>query len=210
MLKPSASIISHFANIPDPRLNRRKRHQQGDIFFIALCGVICGAGDWVAIETFGKVRQACLTEVLGLKHVPSNDTFGDVFGMIDTQLFSECFSRWVADLVALSGGEIIAIDCKCLRRSVDKANGKAAIHMVSAWACKNQLVLAPQMPDDKSNEITAIPKLLTQLYIIGAVVTLDTMGCQTKVAQQIIAQGGLHAESQGQSGPFTPRCEAVF
>lgn len=96
----------------------------------------------------------------------------------------------MADLVALSGGEIIAIDGKCLQRSVDKANGKAAIHMVSAWACKNQLVLAQQKVDDKSNEITAIPKLLTQLNITGAVVTLDTMGCQTKVAQQIIAQGG--------------------
>lgn len=191
MLKPSASIISHFANIPDPRLNRRKRHQLGDIFFIALCGVICGADDWVAIETFGKLKQAWFTDVLGLKHgIPSHDTFGDVFGMIDTQLFSECFSRWVADLVALSGGEIIAIDGKCLRRSVDKANGKAAIHMVSAWACKNQLVLAQQKVDDKSNEITAIPKLLTQLNITGAVVTLDAMGCQTKVAQQIIAQGG--------------------
>lgn len=191
MLTPNASIISHFASIPDPRLNRRKRHQLGDIFFIALCGVMCGADDWVAIEAFGKIKLAWFTEVLGLKHgIPSHDTFGDVFGMIDTQLFSECFSRWVADLVVLSGGEIIAIDGKCLRRSVDKANGKAAIHMVSAWACKNQLVLAQQKVDDKSNEITAIPNLLMQLNIQGAVVTLDAMGCQTKVAQQIIEKGG--------------------
>lgn len=187
---PSASISQHFSGIPDPRINRRKRHLLGDIFFITLCAVICGADDWVSIALFGNSKKAWFTEVLGLKHgIPSHDTFGNVFAVIDTEQFSACFSRWVADLADLSGGEIIAIDGKCLRRSVDMASNKAAIHMVSAWATNSGLVLAQQKVDDKSNEITAIPKLLMQLNIAGAVVTLDAMGCQTKIARQIIDQG---------------------
>lgn len=187
---PTASIIRHFADIPDPRIDRRKRHKLSDIFFITLCAVICGADDWVAIETFGKAKEAWFTEVLGLANgIPSHDTFGNVFTVIDTQKFSECFSRWASDLAELSGGEVIAIDGKCLRRSLDTASDKAAIYMVSAWATHNQLVLGQQKVDDKSNEITAIPKLLLQLDITGAVVTLDAMGCQTKVAKQIVAQG---------------------
>lgn len=190
MPAPTASITKHFSSIPDPRINRRKRHPLKDIFFITLCAVICGADSWVAIEIFGKAKRAWFTDVLGLKYgIPSHDTFGNVFAVIDTQRFSECFSRWVADLTELSAGEIIAIDGKCLRRSVDGASKKATIHMVSAWATQGQLVLAQQKVDDKSNEITAIPKLLLQLNIIGAVVTLDAMGCQAKVAKQIIDQG---------------------
>ena len=123
------------------------------------------------------------------KHgIPSHDTFGRVFSLIDTHLFSECFSRWVSDLAQLSEGEVIAIDGKCLRGSIDRASNKAAIYMVSAWAQKNQLILGQQKVDDKSNEITAIPKLLLQLDIAGAVVTIDAMGCQTKIAKQIIEQ----------------------
>jgi predicted transposase YbfD/YdcC len=187
---PTASIIEHFSSIPDPRINRRKLHKLGDIFFITLCAVICGADDWVSIEMFGKAKEAWFTEVLGLEHgIPSHDTFGNVFAVINTQEFNSCFSRWANDLADLSGGEIIAIDGKCLRRSLDTASQKAAIYMVSAWATQNQLVLGQQKVDDKSNEITAIPKLLMQLNITGAVVTMDAMGCQTKVAEQIIAQG---------------------
>ncbi|EIJ34158.1 ISAs1 family transposase [Thiothrix nivea] len=188
-LHPTAAIVDHFASIPDPRLNRRKRHKLSDIFFITLCAVICGADDWASIELFGKSKRKWFTEVLGLQHgIPSHDTFGRVFGLIDTQQFSECFSRWVADLSDLSDGEIIAIDGKCLRRSLDSASDKAAIYMVSAWATRNQLVLGQQRVDDKSNEITAIPKLLMQLNMTGAVVTLDAMGCQTAIARQIIDQ----------------------
>jgi len=124
---------------------------------------------------------------LALEHgIPSHDTFARVFSLIDTQKFSECFSRWVADLSNFSDAEVIAIDGKCLRRSLDSAAKKSAIYMVSAWATQNQLVLGQQRVDDKSNEITAIPKLLTQLDITGSVVTLDAMGCQTAIAQQII------------------------
>jgi predicted transposase YbfD/YdcC len=191
-MKPhtTASIIKHFSTIPDPRVNRKKLHKLDDIFFITLCAVICGANDWVSIEMFGKAKESWFTDVLGLEHgIPSHDTFGNVFAVIDTEQFSGCFSRWAVDLAELSGGEIIAIDGKCLRRSMDTASKKAAIYMVSAWATQNQLVLGQQKVDDKSNEITAIPKLLMQLDITGAVVTMDVMGCQTKVAQQIIAQG---------------------
>lgn len=189
-LRSTASIADHFASIPDPRMDRRKRHKLSDIFFITLCAVICGADDWASIEQFGKAKEKWFTAVLDLKHgIPSHDTFGRVFALIDTQRFSECFSRWVADLTDLSGGEIIAIDGKCLRRSLDSASDKAAIYMVSAWASQNQLVLGQQRVDDKSNEITAIPKLLMQLNITGAVVTIDAMGCQTAIAQQIVDQG---------------------
>lgn len=170
-------------------MDRRKRHKLSDIFFITLCAAICGADDWASIEQFGKAKEKWFTAVLGLKHgIPSHDTFGRVFALIDTQRFSECFSRWVADLSDLSEGEVIAIDGKCLRRSLDSASDKAAIYMVSAWATQNQWVLGQQRVDDKSNEIMAIPKLLMRLNIAGAVVTLDAMGCQTAVAQQIVDQ----------------------
>ena len=188
-LASTGSILQHFAAIPDPRLNRRKLHKLSDIFFITLCAVICGADDWVAIELFGKSKVKWFTEVLGLENgIPSHDTFGNVFAAIDTEQFSQCFSRWAADLAELSAGEVVAIDGKCLRRSLDSVSDKAAIYMVSAWATENQLVLGQQKVDDKSNEMTAIPKLLMQLDIAGAVVTIDAMGCQTQIAEKIIEQ----------------------
>ena len=129
--------------------------------------------------------------MLGLEHgIPSHDTFGAVYAAIDTDHFSVCFSRWVADLANITEGEVIAIDGKCLRRSLDKASKKAAIYMVSAWAQQNNLVLGQVKVDDKSNEITAIPKLLSRLDIAGAVITIDAMGCQKKIAEQIKQQGG--------------------
>jgi len=115
-----------------PRVNRQKKDQLQDIFFITLCAVICGADNWVAIEEFGEAKEDWFTELLDLKHgISSHDTLGDVFAVIDTEEFSECFSKWVADLATLTEGEVIAIDGKCLRRSIDKASNKAAIYMVS-------------------------------------------------------------------------------
>jgi predicted transposase YbfD/YdcC len=189
--KPTASIIHHFSSLKDPRVNRQKKHQLQDIFFISLCAMICGADNWVAIEEFGLAKEAWFTELLGLAHgIPSHDTFGEVYAAIDTDQFSDCFSRWVADLASLTEGEVIAIDGKCLRRSVDKASKKAAIHMVSAWVQQNNLVLGQVKVDDKANEITAIPPLLSRLDIAGAGVTIDAMGCQKKIAEQIKRQGG--------------------
>lgn len=187
----SASIFQHFASVNDPRINRQKKHQLQDIFFITLCAVISGADNWVMIEEFGQAKEDWLTEQLGLTHgIPSHDTFGYVFAAIDTEQFSACFTRWVADLANLTDGEVIAIDGKTVRRSLDKASGNAAIHMVSAWAQQNSLVLGQEKVTDKSNEITAIPRLLKKLDLTGAVVTIDAMGCQTAIAQQIIEQKG--------------------
>ena len=187
---PTTSIITHFSSLEDPRMDRRKRHQLKDIIFITLCATICGADSWVAIETFGKAKEAWFTKVLSLKNgIPSHDTFGYVFALLDTEEFSRCFSRWVADLSKLCDGEVISIDGKCLRRSIDMASNRAAIYMVSAWASQNHLVLGQQRVDEKSNEITAIPKLLQQLDIAGSVVTMDAMGCQVKVAADIIDRG---------------------
>jgi len=184
---PVTSIITHFSSIADPRVERRKRHELKDIFFITLCASICGADSWVAIETFGKAKEEWFTKLLSLQNgIPSHDTFGNVFALIDTDEFCQCFSRWVDDLRQISELDIISIDGKCLRRSLDKSSNKAAIFMVSAWSSSNQLVLGQQRIDDKSNEITAIPKLLLQLDIAGSVITLDAMGCQTKVAENII------------------------
>lgn len=188
---PTASIMHHFSTIVDPRINRRKRHQLSDIFFITLCATICGADNWVAIERFGKAKEAWFTEQLNLEHgIPSHDTLGDVFAAIDTEAFSECFSNWVTDLATFVEEDIIAIDGKCLRRSIDKASNKAAIYMVSAWSRQNSLVLGQVKVDDKSNEITAIPKLLSRLDIAGSVITIDAMGCQKKIAEQIVQQDG--------------------
>lgn len=180
----SASIFQHVASVEDPRINRQKKHPLQDIFFITLCAVISGADNWVMIEAFGKSKEAWFMEQLDLKHgIPSHDTFGDVFAAIDTEAFSACFSRWVADLANLTLGEVVAIDGKTVRRSLDKASGKSAIHRVSAWAQQNSWVLGQVKVDDKSNEITAIPKLLKQLDLTGTVVTIDAMGCQTAIAE---------------------------
>ena len=210
--KPTPSIIHHFSSIKDPRVNRQKKHQLQDIFFISLCAMICGADNWVAIEEFGLAKEEWFTELLGLQHgIPSHDTFGEVYAAIDTDQFSDCFSRWVADLARLTEGEVIAIDGKCLRRSVDKASKKAAIYMVSAWAQQNNLVLGQVKVDDKSNEITALPKLLSRLDIAGAVVTIDAMGCQRKLAEQIKRQGGDYVLSlKGNQGSLHDDVKTFF
>jgi len=210
--KPTPSIIHHFSSIKDPRVNRQKKHQLQDIFFITICATICGADNWVAIEAFGVAKEAWFTELLDLEHgIPSHDTFGEVFAAIDTDQFSDCFSRWVADLASITEGDVIAIDGKCLRRSLDKASKKAAIYMVSAWAQHNNLVLGQVKVDDKSNEITAIPKLLSRLDIAGAVITIDAMGCQKKIAEQIKRQGGDYVFSlKGNQGNLHDDVKTFF
>ncbi len=186
-----ASLFEHFSSLPDPRLDRQKKHQLPDILFITICAVLSGADNWVMIEEFGKSKEDWFTDTLKLQNgIPSHDTFGYVFSALDINLFSQCFTQWVADLASLSSGEVVAIDGKTVRRSLDRASGKAAIHMVSAWAQANRLVLGQEKVSEKSNEITAIPKLLARLDIIGAVVTLDAMGCQKVISKQIIEQQG--------------------
>ncbi len=185
------SIQHHFSRISDPRMNRRKLHKLSDIFFMTLCAVICGADNWVAIAQYCKTKEEWFRGLLDLPNgIPSHDTLGNVFAVIDIEEFSTCFSNWVSDLADLSGGDIISIDGKCLRGSFDKSANKSAIYMVSAWSNKNQIVLGQEKVGEKSNEITAIPKLLEKLILEGSVITIDAMGCQTKITDQIIEKKG--------------------
>ena len=179
-----------FAQVEDPRLDRTKLHRLRDILILAMCGVMCGAEGWVEIEEFGKAKQAWFTDLLNLPNgIPSHDTFGRVFALIDPKQFEASFLEWVQGISVTVQG-VIAIDGKTLRRSHDHAVGKKALHMVSARALENRLVLAQVATEEKSNEITAIPLLLQQLALAGCIVTIDAMGTQTKIAEQIIEQEG--------------------
>ncbi len=186
-LKPKTKLAEHFEDIDDPRIERTKRHKLGDILTIAILAVICGADSWVGMESFGQAKEKWLKRILALPNgIPSHDTFARVFARLNPEQFQACFLSWVRSLVQLSEGEVIAIDGKTLRQSYDTNDNKAAIHMVSAWATENRLVLGQQKVDSKSNEITAIPQLLKLLEIEGCVVTIDAMGCQKQIARQIV------------------------
>jgi predicted transposase YbfD/YdcC len=188
---PTASFEQHFSGLTDPRVERTRDHKLLDIVIIAVCGAICGADGWVEIEAFGEAKLAWLQTFLELPNgIPSHDTFGRVFARLEPDEFEAAFVRWVQALGELTSGQIIAVDGKRLRRSHDRSLGKNAIHMVSAWASENHLVLGQRKVAEKSNEITAIPALLRVLALDGCLVTLDAMGCQRDIAAQIVAQGG--------------------
>lgn len=191
----SAQFLSHFESLTDPRKKNGhlKRHLLGDILVLTILAVICGADSWVEIEEFGEEKQEWLQTFLTLEHgIPSHDTLGRVFASLSTRELEECFIDWVQALVQVSKGEIIAIDGKTVRgsRATQKGQKPKAIHMVSAWASQQNMVLGQRQVDGKSNEITAIPELLKMLEIGGATVTIDAMGCQRKIAAQIIDQSG--------------------
>jgi predicted transposase YbfD/YdcC len=189
--KERPSVVEHFSKLTDPRIDRKKRHKLLDIVVIAVCGVICGANDWVGIEAFGNAKYEWLKRFLQLPNgIPSHDTFGRVFSLISPIEFQNCFMNWIQAAVEISAGQIVPIDGKTLRRSHDRSSNKSAIHMVSAWASQNRVVLGQVKTDEKSNEITAIPELLRVLDVNGCIVTIDAMGCQKKIAEQIIDQGG--------------------
>lgn len=185
------SFVEIFGDLPDPRLDRNKDHQIIDIFVVVLCAVLTGAEHWTEVEEFGKVKLEWLRKFVPLENgIPSHDTFGRVFARIDPEAFAERFLAWVRAACGAVGKGLVAIDGKTLRRSYDTSGNKAAIHMVSAWAAENRLVLAQIKTDEKSNEITAIPELLKLLDIRGCIVTIDAMGCQKKIARQITKAGG--------------------
>lgn len=187
---PVATILEHFSSIEEPRRYNR-RHLLLDIIVIAVCAAICGADDWVAVEAFGQAKLQWLKQFLKLPHgIPSHDTFGQVFAVLDAEQFQASFIGWVQAVTKVMNGQIVPIDGKKLRRSHDKTIGKDAIHMVSAWASENSLVLGQLKVDDKSNEITAIPQLLDLLEIEGCIVTIDAMGCQKKIARKIVVEKG--------------------
>ncbi len=183
-------IVEHFADLEDPRWPTNREHKFIDILVITICAAICGADDWVAIEHFGQAKQAWLATFLELpKGIPSHDTFWRVFRRLDPEQFQHCFLHWIAAIQQLTEGEVVAVDGKQLRRSHDAPAGKTAIHMVSAWATSNRLVLGQRKVDDKSNEITALPELLQALALQGCIVTIDAMGCQTEIAETLVEQG---------------------
>lgn len=183
------SISNHFSNITDPR-DLNKRHKFIDIITIAICAVVCGANSWEHIQVFGQAKLDWFKDFLDLPHgIPSHDIFGRVFAQIDPDEFQQSFMSWVQAICQLSHGQVIAVDGKTLRRSHDRSNGKSAIHMVSAWASDNGIVLGQVKTDEKSNEITAIPELIKTLEIEGCIVTIDAMGCQKNIAKTITDRG---------------------
>ena len=179
-------LIGCLRVIKDPRIDRTKRHPLVSVLFIGICSVLCGAESWEQMEDFGHQRKDWLEQYVQLPHgVPSHDTFGRVFAQINSKAFQESFLRWVKLVTVKIPRQIIAIDGKTLRRSHDKARGKKALHLVSAWACANHLVLGQVKTDEKSNEITAIPELLKLLDLCGSIVTVDAMGTQKEIAEEI-------------------------
>jgi len=182
----SASIKKHFADLSDPR-QREVTYPLINIVVIAICAVICGADDFVAIAEFGNKKRHWLARLLDLSAgIPSHDRFNAILAAIKPAEFEKCLLSWITALHEITDGQVIAIDGKTIRRSFDAASNKAAIHMVSAWASANHISLGQVVTEEKSNEITAIPKLLEMLVLSGSLVTIDAMGCQTEIARQIV------------------------
>ena len=182
---PAADFQEHFSGLTDPR-RREGVYPLENIVAMSICAVICGADDFVAIAEWAAAKREWLATFLDLSAgVPSHDRFNAILPALDPREFERCLLSWIADLHEISEGQIIAIDGKTLRRSFDAASGKAAIHMVSAWATENRISLGQVVLDSKSNEITAIPKLLELLTLSKALVTIDAMGCQVEIARQI-------------------------
>ena len=199
---PLSSFQTHFAVIEDPRVERTRRHKLLDIIVVAMCAVICGADDWVDVEAWGNAKLDWLRQYLPLPNgIPSHDTFGDVFSRLKPEQFETSFLGWVQAVMGASGEPVVAIDGKTLRGSHDRGRGKSAIHLVSAWASANQLLLGQVKVNEQSNEITVIPVLLETLALGGAIVTIDAIGTQKPIARTIIDQGADYVlavkENQG-------------
>lgn len=185
------SITKQFAVLKDPRLSRRRLHNLLDIVVISICGIIAGGDTWEHIELFGKKHHDWLKRFLRLPNgIPSHDTIQRVFDRLDPLAFQRCFTQWTQALCQKMGLKQIAIDGKTLRGSASPKKGLSALHLVSAWATEQQLVLGQVAVDSKSNEITAIPKLLDLLDVNGAFVSIDAMGCQKDIAAKIADKGG--------------------
>jgi predicted transposase YbfD/YdcC len=196
-----ASIRHHFADLTDPR-RRPPSYPLMDMVVMALTAVICGADDFVAIAEFVSTKKDWFGTFLDVsKGVPSHDRFNAVFGALRPAEFEKCLLSWITSLHEITGGQVIAIDGKTLRRSYDKASSKSAIHMVSAWATQNHISLGQVVTDEKSNEITAIPKLLELIEISGALVTIDAMGCQTEIAKAIVDLGANYCLAAKRNQP---------
>lgn len=182
-------FLTHFATLEDPRLNHNKRHNLADILFVSVCAVLCGANHCVAIADFANARVEWLRQFVPLEGgAPSHDTISRVLSLIDPKGFEACFINWTKGIQSKTNGDILAVDGKTVRRSFDKAAGVGAIHLVSAWSTANGVSIGQIKVADKSNEITAIPELLKMLDIEGRIITVDSMGTQKAIANQIIEQ----------------------
>lgn len=191
---PESAITSlkvHFGELPDPRAQHSIEHLLIDIVMITICAVICGAESWVEIENYGIAKQEWLGTFLELPNgIPSHDTLERVFARLRPEPVQQCFLHWVQAVFEISDGQLIAVDGKTLRGSYQQGGKQGMLHMVSAWAVQSRLVLGQRKVNQKSNEITAIPELLAILDLEGAIVSIDAMGCQTAIAQQIVEQQG--------------------
>lgn len=203
-------MLSHFAQVEDPRVDRTKRYPLIEIIFLVISATISGSDGWKAVRDFGQLKLNWLRKFLPYNEgVPVDDTIARVMRKIDTKQFRDCFVNWMQAVSTLTHGDIIAIDGKTLRGSYDNSSNKSAIHMVSAWSTANSMVLGQEKTSEKSNEITAIPELLKTLEIKGCIVSIDAMGCQTKIAADIVKkdadyilalkgnQGTLHDDVKG-------------
>jgi predicted transposase YbfD/YdcC len=191
MATADQALLSHFATLDDPRVERTKLHPLPNILAIAICAVICGAESWDDIAAFGEARADWFGSFLDLAHgIPSHDTFNRVFAALDPAQFETCFRAWIRAARPVLAAQVIAGDGKTVRRSHNRQRGRAAIQLVSAWAAQQRLVLAQTKVANRSNEITAVPDVLQALAVAGCLVTLDAMGCQRAIAQQVLDQGG--------------------
>jgi predicted transposase YbfD/YdcC len=191
MTTSALSVVRFFTRLRDPRRRHLRRHLLLDIVVLTLCAVIAGANDWQQVAAFGRKRLAWLQTFLALPNgIPSHDTLERVFDRLDPAAFQACFGRWVEALTQQLGLTHVAIDGKTLRHSGNAAKGWKPLHLVSAWAIQCQLSLGQVTVDEKSNEITAIPRLLELLDLHGALVTIDAMGCQKEIARKIVDGGG--------------------
>jgi predicted transposase YbfD/YdcC len=186
---PLELIRVHFGSLPDPRMERTRDHGLIDILTIALCAAIGGADSWVQVEEFGKSKREFFDSFLDLPHgIPSHDTFNRVFAALDAEALERCLLNWATALSEDLAGEVVAIDGKTVRRSLDRRAGQSPLHLVSAWAAESGLVLGQVATQAKSNEITAIPQLVEMLDLRGATVTIDAMGCQKDIARKIVGK----------------------
>lgn len=197
------TISKAFGELTDPRINRNLRHPLVNIITISICAIICGCDDFCSIEEYGNSKSKWFGEFLDLKHgIPSHDTFSDVLNRLKPKEFAQAFTQWVSQLGNLKD-DIVSIDGKCMRRTLDKASGASAIHLVSAWSAKNNLCFGQIKVDEKSNEITAIPLLLDLLDIKDSTITMDAMGCQFAIADQIVElQADYVLALKGNQGEF--------
>jgi len=204
----TGSLLDHFSALRDPRQGGKVLYLLPEILLLVLCATLAGANDFVAVRLWGEQALPFLRRLLPYEDgLPSHDTLGDVMNALDPELFKECFLSWVEALrfspSEADGPEIIAVDGKTSRRTHNRAKGREALHLVSAWACGQRLVLGQEATADKSNEITAIPRLLERLALEGALVTIDAMGTQTEIARTIRRKGGDYLLALKENWPAT-------